>query len=238
MSFTHSAFFHSFFVHICHYHYHSTSHLHRQETSRKEVAVLPPTEGEWVGGGQQSLFHQTNTSAVLRATLGRYQRDSHLLGLVVKAHALRVADLGLIPAFTMDLLLCWVIPVTQKLVLQWLSCQAPGTIGPALGLVCPVSIDCDWVRKKVWSATVLQHMQLSDHICLWDTLGCCWTLSNQQTKTTNQRDGAECTHGPLHSVSWDTFSCWNWLFFFFYVPRYISGVHHFWGEIFAYVTIL
>ena len=25
--------------------------------------------------------------------------------------------------------------------------------------------------------------------------------------------------------------------FFFCVPSYISGVHHFWGEIFAYVTV-
>ena len=39
-----------------------------------------------------------------------------------------------------------VIPVTQKLVLQWLPCQAPGVIGSALGLVGPVSVYCDWVR--------------------------------------------------------------------------------------------
>ena len=39
-----------------------------------------------------------------------------------------------------------VIPVTQKLTLQWLPCQAPGVIGSALGLVCPVSVYCDWVR--------------------------------------------------------------------------------------------
>ena len=39
-----------------------------------------------------------------------------------------------------------VIPVTSKLALQWLPCQAPGVIGPALGLVGPVSVYCDWVR--------------------------------------------------------------------------------------------
>ena len=39
-----------------------------------------------------------------------------------------------------------VIPVTQKLALQWLPCQAPGVIGSALGLVGPVSVYCDWVR--------------------------------------------------------------------------------------------
>ena len=39
-----------------------------------------------------------------------------------------------------------VIPVTQKLALQWLSCQAPGVLKLALGLVGPVSLYCDWVR--------------------------------------------------------------------------------------------
>ena len=39
-----------------------------------------------------------------------------------------------------------VIPVTSKLALQWLPCQAPGVIGSALGLVGTVSVYCDWVR--------------------------------------------------------------------------------------------
>ena len=39
-----------------------------------------------------------------------------------------------------------VIPVTSKLALQWLPCQAPGVIGSAQGLVGPVSVYCDWVR--------------------------------------------------------------------------------------------
>ena len=30
-----------------------------------------------------------------------------------------------------------------KLARQWLPCQAPGTIGSALGLVGPVSVYCD-----------------------------------------------------------------------------------------------
>ena len=38
-----------------------------------------------------------------------------------------------------------VIPVTSKLALQWLPCQAPGVIGSVLGLVGPVSVYCDWV---------------------------------------------------------------------------------------------
>ena len=39
-----------------------------------------------------------------------------------------------------------VIPVTSKLALQWLSCQAPGIIGSVLGLVGQLSVYCDWVR--------------------------------------------------------------------------------------------
>ena len=54
-----------------------------------------------------------------------------------------------------------VIPVTSKLALQWLPCQAPGFIWSVLGLVGPVSVYCDWARWKVWSATpisVWQHV--------------------------------------------------------------------------------
>ena len=29
---------------------------------------------------------------------------------------------------------------------QWLHCQAPGTLGPALGMVGPVSVYCDLMR--------------------------------------------------------------------------------------------
>ena len=38
-----------------------------------------------------------------------------------------------------------VIPVTLKLALQWLPCQAPGVLGSALGLVGPVSAYCDCI---------------------------------------------------------------------------------------------
>ena len=72
--------------------------------------------------------------------------------------------------------------------LQWLPCQAPGVIGSVLGLVGPVSVYCDWVRKKVWSTTsisVWQHVKLSEQIRPWDTLACCWDVkqptNNQQT---------------------------------------------------------
>ena len=39
-----------------------------------------------------------------------------------------------------------VIPATQKLALQWLPFEAPSEIGSVLGLVGPVSENCDWVR--------------------------------------------------------------------------------------------
>ena len=80
-----------------------------------------------------------------------------------------------------------VILVTKILALQWLPCQALGVIGSALGHVGPVSVYCDWVRGKVWSATsvsVWQHVKLSEQIRPWATLACCWTLSNQQTRNT------------------------------------------------------
>ena len=80
-----------------------------------------------------------------------------------------------------------VIPVTSKLALQWLPCQAPGVIGSALGLVGPVSVYCDWVRWKVWSAasiSVWQHVKLSVQIRPWDTLACCWD-DKQPTNKTN-----------------------------------------------------
>ena len=56
-----------------------------------------------------------------------------------------------------------------------------------LGLVGPVSVYCDWVRWKVWSATsvsVWQHVKLSEQICPWDTLACCWDIKQPANKQT------------------------------------------------------
>ena len=87
-----------------------------------------------------------------------------------------------------------VIPVTSKLALQWLPCPATGVIGSALGLVGPVSVYCDWVRWKVWSATsisVWQHVKLSEQIRPWDTLACCWDVK----QPTNQSPTDAWDHG-------------------------------------------
>ena len=59
----------------------------------------------------------------------------------------------------------------------------PGVIGPVLGLVGLVSVYCDWVRWKVWSATsisVWQHVKLSRSVpeIHFHIAG---TVSNQQT---------------------------------------------------------
>ena len=78
-----------------------------------------------------------------------------------------------------------VILVTETITLQWLPCQAPGVIGSALGLVGPVSVYCDWVRWKVWSATsisVWQHVKLSEQIRPWDALACCWDVKQPTNK--------------------------------------------------------
>ena len=80
-----------------------------------------------------------------------------------------------------------VIPVTSKLALQRLPCQAPGIIGSTLGLVGPVSVYCDWVRWKVGSATsisVWQHVKLCKQIRPWDTITCCWDVKQPTNKQT------------------------------------------------------
>ena len=68
-------------------------------------------------------------------------------------------------------------------------------MGSALGLVGPVSVYCDWVRWKVWSAasiSVWQHVKLSVQIRPWDTLACCWDDKQPTNKT---------KHSYLPSVS-------------------------------------
>ena len=52
-----------------------------------------------------------------------------------RASVSREAGLGSSPAFAVGLLPGRVTPVTSKLVLQWLSCLAPGVMSLALGLV-------------------------------------------------------------------------------------------------------
>ena len=90
--------------------------------------------------------------------------------------------------------------MTSKLALQWLPCQAPGVIGSALGLVDPVSVYCDWVRWKVWSATsisVCQHVKLSEQIRPWDTLACCWDVKQASNQPTNKHSTSLGHHAAM-----------------------------------------
>ena len=88
------------------------------------------------------------------------------VGLVVKASASRAEDPGFGSRLQRDF--AWSSHTSDlKLALQWLPCQAPGVIGSVLGPVGPVSVYCDLVRWKVWSATsisVWQHVKLSEQI--------------------------------------------------------------------------
>ena len=54
-----------------------------------------------------------------------------------------------------------------KIGTQVATLPGDGFIGSVLGLVDPVSVYCDWVRCKVWSAasiSVWQHVKLSEQI--------------------------------------------------------------------------
>ena len=64
--------------------------------------------------------------------------DDPLISEVVKRSASRVAGLGSIPTFSVGIFRGRVIPVTSKLALQWLPCQAPGagTGWPNVGILC------------------------------------------------------------------------------------------------------
>ena len=63
-----------------------------------------------------------------------------------KASSSRAEDPGFESRSRRDFFGGRVMPVTRKLAIQWLPCQAPGVTGSALGLVGPVSVYCDWVR--------------------------------------------------------------------------------------------
>ena len=60
-----------------------------------------------------------------------------LVGLVVGRPSREWKISGSNPAWRRDFFQGRVIPVTSKLALQWLPCQAPGVIGSALGQVGP-----------------------------------------------------------------------------------------------------
>ena len=59
---------------------------------------------------------------------------------------------GSIPVFSMGIFLGWVILVTKKLAPQWLSFQGAGVYVVSAVTGWLVSVYCDWMRYKGWSA--------------------------------------------------------------------------------------
>ena len=161
----------------------SLSHSH--QASDRPAALVD----ESVGGSE--LLSQTPYTNNKPGT----ETMDCLVGVVVKASASRVEDPRFESRLRQDFFRVesyqW-----QKLALQWLPCHAPGVIGSVLGLVVPVSVYCDWVRKKVWSATsisVWQDVKSSEQIRPWDTLACCWDIK----QPTNNGD-----HEARSSARW------------------------------------
>ena len=78
--------------------------------------------------------------------LGLFPSKDRPVGLVVKAPASRAGVPGSSPAFVQGIFPGRVTPLTERLVFQWLPCQASGLLRSATGLVGLVSVYCDWVR--------------------------------------------------------------------------------------------
>ena len=96
-----------------------------------------------------------------------------LVGLVVKASASRAEDPGFASRWRRDFIFRGrVIPVTSKLALQWLPCQAPGVVSSVMGLVGPVSVYCDWVRWKVWVCNFCLSVAARKIVCADPSLRC------------------------------------------------------------------
>ena len=142
------------------------------------------------GGGGGDLYFITflfSSQTVLSST--RTPSIHHLVDLMVKASASRVEDPGFETRLRRDFSRSSHTSDLKKMALQWLTCQAPGVIWSVLGLVGPVSVYCDWVRWKVWSATsisVWQHVKLSEQIRPWDTLAWCWDVKQPTNKIPHQ----------------------------------------------------
>ena len=89
--------------------------------------------------GKTTCHRERNSVTFTPIGKGRF------VGLVVKASASGAEDPGFQSRLRRDFP-GRVIPVSQKLALQLLPCQAPGIIESPLGVVGPVSVYCDWVR--------------------------------------------------------------------------------------------
>ena len=73
----------------------------------------------------------------------------------------------------------------------------PSIIGSVLRLVGLVSVHCDWVRLKVWSATFLSkwhHVNLSEQIHPRDKLACCRDIKQTSNQPTNHHHNHHHQH--------------------------------------------
>ena len=89
------------------------------------------------------------------------------------------------------------MPMTYRLVLVWLTCQAPGAIGSVLGRVGPVSY-CDFEIASLICSLFLGVFQADPS--LRDTLRVAGTLSNYQTAATSLSSAPLCNQCVYRSV--------------------------------------
>ena len=131
------------------------------------------------------LFKQLPLWHTLACSWASQQPANRLVGLVVKASISRAED----PGFESYLRRDFSGVESHQWLKHWHSSgYTPGIIGSVLGLVGPVSVYCDLVRWKVWSATsisVWQHVKLSEQICPRDALACCWDVKQPTNKDNN-----------------------------------------------------
>ena len=101
-----------------------------------EVDALPPGQQ-----GCHTLTHTPTCPPPLATGVFLWRYD-HLVGLVVKASASRVEDPGFESCLRWDFSRS---SYTSDLKTGTLVATLSGVIGSVLGLVCPVSVYCDWV---------------------------------------------------------------------------------------------
>ena len=115
-------------------------------TEEEDVPRIQKTSGEAYSCTERRTV-QLNTGRTVSTV---FTLPDRFVGLVVKASASRAEDPRVrIPLAPGIFLGSSHISDLKILALQWLPCQAPGVTGPALGLVGPVSVYCDWVRWTV-----------------------------------------------------------------------------------------
>ena len=124
------------------------------DTGPTSPSADPITPGAWQGSHWNVNFEVTGMTRP-RKNPQRRKRDSNPGSSALEADALttrptrRSPESGRsrvrFPLVPWEFFRGRVIPVTSKLALQWLQCQAPGVTGSAQGLVCPVSVYCNWV---------------------------------------------------------------------------------------------